>query len=110
MDQKGYTGLSNLGNTCFLNSCMQALNHTYELNEYLDSSKYLQNINKSIPDYVILEEWNNLRTTMWKQNGIVSPNRFVHFVQQLAKKKNRDLFTGYAQNDLPEFLMKLMNV
>lgn len=109
MDQKGYTGLSNLGNTCFLNSCMQALNHTYELNEYLDSSKYLEHLNKSIPDYVILEEWNNLRTTMWKQNGVVSPNRFVFFVQKLAKKKDRDLFTGFAQNDLPEFLLFIID-
>lgn len=109
MNEKGYTGLSNLGNTCFLNSCMQALNHTYELNAFLDSSKYKEHLDKSIPDYVILEEWNNLREVMWKQNGVVSPNRFVFFVQQLAKQKDRDLFTGYAQNDLPEFLLFLID-
>jgi hypothetical protein len=108
---KGYTGLVNLGNTCFLNSCIQVLSHSYELNEYLETQKCSRLIKQedAVPDVVILNEWNNLRNVMWSQNGIVSPNRFVHHVQQLAMKKGRDLFTGWAQNDLPEFLLFMID-
>ena len=104
---KGYTGLQNLGNTCFLNSCMQALSHTYELTQFLQSDKYKQHL-RTLSDNIIINEWVDLYNVMWSQNGIVSPKRFVHNVQKLAVQKDRDLFTGWAQNDLPEFLLFLV--
>ena len=41
---KGLTGLVNMGNTCFVNTCIQILSHTYELNELLDSMKNSKHI------------------------------------------------------------------
>lgn len=103
---KGQTGLENLGNTCFLNSCLQVVNHMYELNAFLDSSKYEKILkSKNIPDSAILTEWNDLRQVMWSGNGVVTPRRFVHNVQQIATQKDREIFTGFAQNDMPEFLL-----
>jgi ubiquitin carboxyl-terminal hydrolase 8 len=102
---KGRTGIENLGNTCFLNACMQVINHTYELNEFLDSKKINKLIKNELDDSAILIEWNDLRKVMWSGNGIVSPNKFVYNIHKIAGIKEKDIFTGFAQNDMPEFLL-----
>lgn len=101
---KGLTGLANLGNTCYINSCMQILSHCYKLNELLDKINY-----NNIKDNNLIIEWKILKDLMWNKNCIISPNRFINTVQNISKNKNIDLFTGFAQNDLHEFLIFIID-
>tara|TARA_Y100000816_G_scaffold290383_2_gene278931 strand:- start:662 stop:1720 length:1059 start_codon:yes stop_codon:yes gene_type:complete len=99
----GLTGLANLGNTCFLNSTIQCLSHTYEFNEFLNTKSYESRLNNK-DESLILCEWDKLRNMMWSENCVIQPSGFVKAIQQVARIKNRVIFTGYAQNDLTEFL------
>jgi len=105
---KGITGLMNLGNTCFINSCLQALSHTYELNRFLNDEKYKKRLTKK-PDAVLLSEWDKLRTLMWSENCVVSPGGFIGSMKQIARLKNQEIFTQYSQNDVQEFLVFMLD-
>ena len=83
---KGLTGLCNLGNTCYINSCMQILSHCYELNAILD------NIDLKLAEKtLLLYEWRQLKDLMWKTNCVISPKRFIGAIQYIAKKTKRTI-------------------
>ena len=105
---KGLTGLANLGNSCYKNSCMQLLSHTYSLNDLLDNEDYKKRLNK-VPDSILLVEWDKLRKLMWSENCTVSPAGWNQAVIHVARLKDRNEFLGYNQNDLAEFLLFIID-
>ena len=107
---KGLSGLANMGNTCYVNACLQLLSHTYEFNDFLSNKggEYKSRLNHKV-DSVLLHEWDKLRAMLWSNNCIISPGGFVSAMQKIARIKHMDLFSGFQQNDVAEFLMFLMD-
>jgi len=107
---KGLSGLANMGNTCYVNACLQLLSHTYEFNDFLSKNdgEYKARLNHKV-DSVLLHEWDKLRTMMWADNCIISPGGFISSMQKISKIKNMDLFSGFQQNDVAEFIGFLLD-
>ncbi|CAF1045772.1 unnamed protein product [Adineta ricciae] len=104
----GLCGLTNLGNTCFMNSALQCISNVPELTKYFLTNEYSSHINRDNPLGMkgdVAQAYGELIHEMWSgKTSYCAPKSLKHNVARYAPQ-----FSGYAQQDSQEFMSFLLD-
>ena len=100
-------GIVNLGNTCYLNACIQILSQIEPLWTIMQNHSTSRN-----PTCIENPLWKQWRDIMFIMQSSTSndrreslyPNGFLSTIQSISKQKKQSFFQEHAQEDVGEFI------
>ena len=108
LGQPSKTGLTNQGNTCFMNSTLQCLSNTPELRDFFISGRYLSNLNQVNPlgfQGELAKCFSAILRKLWSGEYTYFPPRKLMAI--IAKRSEH--FEGQSQQDAHEFMSYLLD-
>ena len=109
-NNKGLSGIINLGNTCYINSAIQCLSHTIELTDFFLTNKW-KIINNNYKYNNFSNEWYRILNAMWEDNCTISPNSLFKLMIKISNETKLSFgFSSYRQNDIQELLIFLLDI
>tara|TARA_E500000178_G_scaffold327916_1_gene357422 strand:- start:867 stop:1727 length:861 start_codon:yes stop_codon:yes gene_type:complete len=104
-DKGGISGLVNLGNTCFMNTTIQCMGHNERFRKFIINTDFHEK------DQKLCYQFKRLLKGLWENNCIVNPVSFFKTIKTIAKKEKFNInFTGFAQNDIHEFINFILEI
>ena len=104
---KGITTLINLGNSCFMNVCVQILGHTLPLRAWMTSGKFKESLTSNELKHEFVRQFYRLMDGMYEEDCIVQPITFRNTLTQCVLN-----FDGFRQQDAHEcmvFILQLLH-
>jgi ubiquitin C-terminal hydrolase len=102
--EKSPKGIVNLGNTCYINACIQIFSHISKFTDIIENTKIS---NLTCVECMLWKNINEIVSIMKNGNSkeIIHPNGLIRSIDQVSKHNKQSFLSNHEPEDIGEFIL-----